>query len=377
MTDIPDVPRDVPPARTPLFHDVATPVLVVDVDVLHRNLVAMADATAGAGVALRPHAKTHKCPQIAHRQLTLGAVGLSVATVAEAEVFADHGVTDLFVAYPVAAGGGRAARLAALLERARVVVGVDSVEGAAALGPVRATDGRTPEALVEVDCGLHRSGVAPEEAPVVAVAAARAGLRVTGAFTYPGHAYAPGAAASAAADERAALARAGELLAAAGFDVTVLSGGSTPTATRTAADPGPCTELRPGVYAFNDAQQVHLGTCGPGDVALRVLATVVSAPAPDRVVLDAGTKVLGADRPPWAPGHGSVPGLPGAVVTGLWEHHAVVRLAPQTPRPAVGEVVAVVPNHCCSAVNLVDELVVVRDGHPVDRWPVAARGANT
>jgi D-serine deaminase-like pyridoxal phosphate-dependent protein len=355
--------------------DLETPALVVDLDVLERNLDAMAAAATDAGVALRPHAKTHKCAEIARLQLQRGAVGLSVATVGEAEVFCDHGVDDLFVAYPVWASAGRGRRIAALLERCHLAVGVDSVEGAETLGRV-ARGGGPLRVLVEVDSGQRRSGVAPREAGAIARAAARAGLEVLGVFTFPGHSYAPGAPDGAAADERRALQRAAEALEAAGIEVAVVSGGSTPTAHVTAGDPGPVTELRPGVYAFNDAQQVALGTCALAQVALTAHATVVSAPDAGRVVLDAGSKVLGADRPPWVPGHGLVPELPGAVVTQLSEHHAVVELSRDATRPAVGDRLRVVPNHCCNAVNLVDRLVAGRGDEVVGEWAVAARGRN-
>ena len=355
--------------------EVPTPALVVELPVLERNLATMAADARRQGATLRPHAKTHKSPEVARRQLALGAVGLTVATVGEAEVFAEAGIDDLFIAYPVWADGSRAARLAALAERTRLAVGVDSVAGAEALGRARAAGPGEIEALVEVDSGQHRSGCRPDEAAVVARAAERAGLTVRGVFTFPGHAYAPGAPAAAADDEGRALAAAGAALAAVGIDGPVRSGGSTPTARRAAAG---VNELRPGVYAFNDAQQVALGTCGPDDLALAAVATVVSTPEPGRLVLDAGSKILGADRPGWLSGHGLVPDLPGAAVTSLAEHHAVVTLATgQGPGPKVGDRLRVVPNHVCSAVNLVDQLVVTRDGQIVDRWPVAARGALT
>jgi D-serine deaminase-like pyridoxal phosphate-dependent protein len=356
--------------------DLETPALVVDLDVLECNLDDMAHAAAGVGVALRPHAKTHKCPEIARLQVQRGAVGLSMATVGEAEVFCEHGLDDLFVAYPVWASADRGRRIAALLERCRLAVGVDSVAAADALGRVARAGGGPLRVLVEVDSGQRRSGVAPGEAGEIARAAAREGLEVLGVFTFPGHAYAPGASAGAAADERQALQRAADGLGAAGFEVAVVSGGSTPTASVTAVDPGPVTELRPGVYALNDAQQVALGTCTPGRVALTAHATVVSAPDAGRIVLDAGSKVLGADRPPWVPGHGLVPDLPDAVVTQLSEHHAVVELPDGAVRPAVGDRLRVVPNHCCNAVNLADVLVIARGDEVVDEWAVAARGRN-
>jgi D-serine deaminase-like pyridoxal phosphate-dependent protein len=214
--------------------------------------------------------------------------------------------------------------------------------------------------------------VRPARAAHTARAAQRAGLEVSGVFTFPGHSYGPGAAAAAAADEAAALDEAAAGLAAAGFEGGERSGGSTPSARL--ARPGTLTELRPGVYAFNDAQQVELGVVPMDEVALMVAATVVSRPAPGRLVLDAGAKVLGPDRPAWASGYGRLADWPEARITGLWEHHAVVAVSGDAP--ALGEVVAVVPNHVCTAVNLVPELLVADQGQVVDRWPVAARAAN-
>ncbi|GGJ75039.1 hypothetical protein GCM10010123_01280 [Pilimelia anulata] len=354
-----------PPARS-------TPYAVVDTDTLDRNLAAMATLATTRGFALRPHAKTHKSPEIARRQLARGASGLTVATISEAEVFADAGCTDLFIAYPILATGPRATRLRALAERTRLRVGVDSAEGARALAAALA--GTAAEVLVEVDSGHRRSGVTPDRAGAVAAAAAEAGLPVRGVFTFPGHGYAPGGGAGAAADEAAALDRAAAALRAAGLDCAIRSGGSTPTAAATAA--GAVTELRPGVYALNDAQQLELGTCGPDELAFWLAASVVSRGA-DRVILDAGSKVLGADRPPWTTGWGRLPDHPGARVTALSEHHATVVWEDGAAMPGLGDAVRVVPNHVCSAVNLADELVVLSDGTAADVWPVTARGANT
>ncbi len=349
----------------------------MDAGRLDRNLRAMAGSAARRGLALRPHVKTHKSVEIARRQREHGAIGVSVATLGEAETFADAGLDEIFVAYPLWADPQRAPRLRALAGRIRLMAGVDSLAAVHELAA--AVQGHAElRVLVEVDCGLRRSGVAPADAGRIAAAAARAGLAVDGVFTFPGHSYAPGAPARAAADEAAALSAAADSLAAAGLPCPVRSGGSTPSAAQAAgpADGGPVTELRPGVYAFNDAQQVILGSCTLDEVALSVLATVVSTPAPDRVVLDSGAKVLGYDRPAWAPGHGLLPAFPEATVTGLWEHHAVA-VTGAGERPAVGDRVVVVPNHVCTVVNLVDELHVVQDGRIAERWPVDARGRNT
>jgi D-serine deaminase-like pyridoxal phosphate-dependent protein len=345
---------------------IETPAVVVDADVLDRNIARTAALARERGLALRPHAKTHKVPEIAALQLAAGAVGLTVATIGEAEVFVDAGARDVFIAYPLWVSAAKAARLDALRSCARIVVGVDSVPGAANLGH------RVPglEVLVEVDSGHHRSGVPATEVVPLATAARDAGLTVVGVFTFPGHAYGPDAATAAARGEREALLEAGERLRGAGFEVRVLSGGSTPSLTAT--EPGGATEVRPGVYVFGDAQQWELGHCAAEAIALTVLATVVSA-HPDRIILDAGSKVLGADRAAWASGFGRLLDHPDARVTALSEHHATVV---GTGLPGVGETARVVPNHVCATVNLVDEVVVVRGGVIEARWIVAARGRN-
>jgi D-serine deaminase-like pyridoxal phosphate-dependent protein len=320
-------------------------------------------------VALRPHAKTHKSPEIARLQLAQGAVGLTVATLGEAEVFLEHGCTDLFVAYPVHVDEAATHRLRALAERGRIAIGVDSVDGAARAG--RHLPPYAVEVVVEVDCGQHRTGCPPEEAGAVAIAAARAGLTVRGVFTFPGHSYGPDAMATAAADEARALSAARAAVERHGLEVSVVSGGSTPSLAD--VDTEIVTEVRPGVYVFGDAQQWELGTMPPESIALTCRATVVSL-AGGRVVLDAGSKALAADRAAYSTGAGRLIDHPDARIVQLSEHHAVVDLA-GAPLPRVGDQLDVVPNHCCAAVNLAEDLWV--EEHDVLRaWSVAARGRN-
>ncbi|MBV9823145.1 MAG: alanine racemase [Actinobacteria bacterium] len=357
-----------------MLSDLDTPFLAVERDVLEANLRAMAELAAERGIALRPHAKTHKCIEIARRQLALGAAGLTVATVGEAEVFAAAGVDDLFLAYPIWPAGQRGRRLRDLAGQLSLTVGIDSAEAAPLLA--RALAGTGARVLVEVDSGHHRSGAHPSEAGRVAAAAERAGLPVAGVFTFPGHGYGPGRRATAADEEARALAEAAAALRATGIEPAVRSGGSTPTAgvpAGSAADG--LTELRPGVYAFNDAQQVELGSAGWSAVALTAVTTVVSR-RPGTVVVDAGSKTLGADQPGWTTGAGRLPAYPDARVVALSEHHATVEFPPGTEAPALGTVLRLAPNHVCSAVNLADELVVTAAGQVVDRWAVAARGRN-
>lgn len=345
-----------------------TPYLRVDVDRLQANIDGTAARAAAAGVALRPHVKTHKCVEIARRQVAAGAAGITVATIGEAEVFVEAGFDDVFIAYPLWVDERSAERLLALADRARITIGVDSAEGSTNAGRLL---GDRVSALVEVDCGHHRSGGPPERAAEVAAAGIEAGTEVRGVFTFPGHSYASDGRASAAVDEADALTVAAAALRAAGIEPTVVSGGSTPSLAD--SDTSVLTELRPGVYVFNDAQQWELGTVGPEQIALSCRATVVSH-AGGRLVLDSGSKVLGADRAGYATGYGRLPEHPDARVVQLSEHHTVVDLA-GAPLPPLGSQVDVVPNHVCNAVNLVDDLWA-DTGAELLRWPVSGRGHN-
>lgn len=348
-----------------------TPYVAVDLAVLRANIATMADATSAAGLSLRPHAKTHKSAQIAAMQRDAGAVGLTVATIGEAEAFAAAGFDDLFIAYPLYLSGTKARRLADVAASAAVRVAVDSVEGAVATATALGDDRDRVEVLVEIDSGHHRTGGDPARAGEVAQAAHDHGLRVVGVFTFPGHGYSPDARLEAARQEHDAIAAAADALAVRDIEPLVRSGGSTPTVEAATGDV--LTEVRPGVYPFNDAQQFHLGRIGVDDIALSVTATVVRRDG-NRYVLDAGSKVLGTEKPAYVNGFALLPDHPGARVVALSEHHATVET--DGGLPDLGAQVRVVPNHVCITVNLVDELIVTDGGHAVDRWPVIARGAN-
>lgn len=348
----------------------ATPYLRVDLVRLRHNIARTAQFADAAGVALRPHVKTHKSMEIARLQLAAGARGISMATIGEAETFVRHGVNDVFVAYPLWLDEDAAGRLRDLVSDAVVAIGVDSVEGAANAG--RLLGDSTVDVLVEVDCGQHRSGVLPHDAGTVATTAERTGLSVRGVFTFPGHSYAPDALASAADDEATALRLATASLREAGIDPDVVSGGSTPSLAHAHTDV--LTELRPGVYVFGDAQQWELGSMDPSEIALTCRSTVVSH-AGGRLVLDAGSKILGADRAAYATGFGRLLDHPDARIVLLSEHHAVVDLD-GAPLPPLGSQVDVVPNHSCNAVNLVDTIHAEESGE-LRAWAVTARGLNS
>lgn len=364
-----------------------TPFLALDEAVLRRNIAAMQARADAAGADLRPHVKTHKIAQIARLQLEAGARGITVATLAEAEAFVAAGFDDVFIAYPLWVDAARGARLAELARRARIAVGCDSAasarELARNLGVDGAVGGSPLVVLVEVDSGMHRTGVDLRGAGEVALAAREAGLDVAGVFTFPGHSYAPGEGRRVAAEqERATLTQAADALAQAGVPPRIVSGGSSPSAEFATA--GSLTELRPGVYVTQDAQQWELGACGPQDIALTAYAGVVSH-AGGRVVLDSGSKTLGADRAGYASGYGRLLDHPDARIVMLSEHHAVVETG-SDELPPLGSVLRVVPNHACNAFNLADEVVLVEQGRapgsgPAERataaWSLIARNANT
>ncbi|MEA2608940.1 MAG: hypothetical protein QOJ75_1183 [Chloroflexota bacterium] len=355
---------------------IETPAVVVDLDRVEANIARMTAAIGERGVALRPHAKTHKSLEFGRRQLAAGATGLTVATIGEAEVFADGGVDDLFVAYPIIAAGTKAERLRRLAERCSLSVGVDSVTGAESVASAVRGATRQPRVVVEVDCGGRRSGAHPSEAGALARHCQGLGLEVTGVFTHGGHGYAGSTArAGAADDEVSGLATAADSLRAEGIEPRVVSAGSTPTAALSAR--GPVTEERPGSYIFGDRQQAALAGQPLDAIALAVATTVVSHGTEGGFIIDAGAKILGKDVAPYLSGHGAVLGHGEPVVARVFDHHGVIEVVDGGSRPAIGAIVWVIPNHVCPVVNLVDEYVVARDGRLVDRWPVDARGRNS
>jgi D-serine deaminase-like pyridoxal phosphate-dependent protein len=359
----------------PFVHDLDTPVLVVDLDVVEGNVERMAARARAAGVRLRPHAKTHKVPELGRLQLAAGASGLSLAKTGEAEVFADAGFGDIFLAYPIV-GAGKGRRLLALADRIRLAVGVDSVEGASSIGSVFHEAGRRLDVLLKVDCGYHRVGVPPEAAAAMARRIAELpGITLRGIFTHGGHAYL-----ASAPPEVVEIARSeGEILAAAagsirreGLPVGEVSVGSTPTA-RVAMTVSGVTECRPGNYVYHDASQVSIGTCAVEDCAMTVIASVVSVPAAERAVLDCGSKTLSTDPlRPRPGGHGWILGRRSRIES-LSEEHGVVGVEPGVVF-GVGERVRVLPNHACVVSNHHDRVVLVRGDRVEGEWVVAARG---
>ena len=352
-----------------------TPALVIDLDVAEGNSRRLATELAGRGISLRPHAKTHKSVALARLQIESGARGITVGNLGEAEVLAAGGIDDLFIAYPIWAEGPKAARLRALHELSglRLLVGFDSIGGAERLAAAVSGSERPLRVMLELDPGYGRTGVVPVDAGAVARSARELGLEVVGLFTHGGHAYAGlDAAAGAAADEIATLTAGRDALQAEAFDEVLLSAGSTPTALGAAA--APVREIRAGTYLVGDRQQVTLGAVPPDGIALWVAATVVSVAAPGQVVVDAGAKTLTKDVAPYLDGHGYLPAYPSAVIERVSDYHGAIRIPAGTPAPRLGEIVAIVPNHCCPVIDLKDSFVAVSGGEIVGTFPVDARG---
>lgn len=348
---------------------VETPAVCIDGALMQHNIQRMASGLKAKGVAFRPHVKSHKSLVIAHKQLAAGAVGLTTATIGEAEVFINGGVDDVLIAYPLWVTDAKAARLRALLDRARLAVGISSIEGAQHLGSKMSN--ASLNVLIEVDSGELRTGVTdPDMAVAVANAATDAGLIVKGVFTHGGHSYAgANAVDGAAADEARVLLATAAALRTSGYEVETVSAGSTPTALLSSVEG--VTEERPGTFVFGDRQQVALGAHPAAAVALFVAATVVQVSG-QQFVLDAGAKVFTKDLPKTVDGFGALPGYPGSRVERLYDHHAVV-ISAEGKVPNIGERVAVIPNHVCPVANLTNEFVVLdEEGNEVERWTVDA-----
>jgi D-serine deaminase-like pyridoxal phosphate-dependent protein len=366
--------------------DLPTPQVLIDHPRARANIARVQTLATDAGKRLRPHAKTHKSPIVARWQIDAGAVGVCCAKVGEAEVFVAAGVTDIRLPYPV--NPSNAARVLALMDRATISIIVDHLDVARGWSDAMQRAGRTLDVLIKVDVGFHRCGIDPASDALgfVQTIASMPGLRLRGLLSHAGHGYSAASEdelASIAHDEAATLTALRERAAASGIAFDEISVGATPTLRFSARQSG-LTELRPGNYVYFDRTQVALGAATLDDCALTVLATVVSAPAADRIILDCGSKTLTTDQARGitkASGFGLVLQDDGTAdeslsVERLSEEHATVRVSGRTQLKP-GDRVRVVPNHSCVVSNLVDVVRLVDGDEVVDTIPVAARGRIT
>lgn len=339
-----------------------TPVVTIDLDVMEANIRRMQALCDERGVALRPHIKTHKIPELAKAQISAGARGITCQTIGEVEVMAGAGIDDAFLTYNIL-GEAKLRRLRELAGRIRLRVVCDHPEVAKALSGAFAGAATPLSVLVECDAGAGRNGVqSPGEAAELADLIHRLpGLRFAGLMLYP-ITPATGAFVAEALKE----------LERKGLPCETVSTGGTP-ATRLLAEVPQATEHRAGTYIFNDRYLVAEGWADWDDCAMRIRTTVVSRPTSDRAILDAGSKTLSSDTLGLS-GYGRIVEYPEAEIVRLSEEHGAVDLSRCQRKPEIGEVVTVIPNHACVVTNLHDRLIGVRRGRPETVWAVAARG---
>jgi D-serine deaminase-like pyridoxal phosphate-dependent protein len=355
--------------------DLDTPALVLDLDALERNVRRAQDYCSRHGIRLRPHMKTHKTPEIGRLQVREGAVGLTCAKLGEAEVMANAGIEDLFIAYPLW-GEAKLRRLLALAERCRITVAFDTPEVADGVARAAAAAGARIGVLVEVDTGMGRCGVAPgpELLALCRRVAESPGLEFRGLMSYQGHvAGAPEERMAQMAAENARLQAVIDAVTAEGLACEVVSGGTSPSLFFSHLAPA-VTENRSGTYVFNDRNMVRSGAAEWEDCALRIAVTVVSDAVPGQLIVDGGSKTFSSDRTPGEEGFGRFAEDDTLVLAKMNEEHGYVSLDAASRRHRVGDRLHVIPNHVCTAVNMHDELWVHRGGEVVDQWRIAARG---
>ncbi|MDP9171329.1 MAG: alanine racemase, partial [Acidobacteriota bacterium] len=348
--------------------DLDTPALVIDLDIMDRNLQRAADYCATHNLRLRPHTKTHKSIELARKQLALGAAGLTVAKVSEAEVMLGAETRDLLVAFPVI-GEPKLRRLAAVAAITKVTVALDSLLAAEQLSAVAARSGVRLGVLIEVDVGLGRVGVAPDQVVELTGAVARLpNLDWRGITFYPGHIKDANAESLAALNDTIGGVR--RELVGAGFEPEIVSGGSTPTLWHSHEIEG-LNEIRPGTYIFNDLNTVASGACTLEECAASVLVTVVSHTRPERMIVDGGSKTFSSDRlSSGGAGHGRIVEAPGASFHKMNEEHGFIDLEGAERTFKTGEKVRIIPNHICVAVNLHEYVYGARSGIVEEVWNV-------
>ena len=365
-----------------LLKSLETPCIVIGLDIARANIRKMQDDANACGCALRPHIKTHKMPIFAKWQIAAGATGITCAKVSEAEIMAENGIDDIFIAYPLA-GDLRISRAIALSRRVkRLILGIDSYEGAAALSAAAALAGVRLEVRMEIDTGRRRTGVGvAEAADLAARVAALPYLNLTGIFTFKSLMSAGERVtdiAKASAEEAELMAEAAEMIRGAGIDIADISAGSTPTG-MAAARTGLVNEIRPGTYIFNDYLTYLEGHNALSGIAARVYATVVSVSG-SGAVIDGGSKTFPMDTalnsPPFfIPSYAMFAGRDDLALTRLNEEHGMIDSLNGKPTGlAVGQIVELIPPHICPAVNMHNSVYLL-DGGTLRREPVAARGA--
>lgn len=343
-----------------LVSDLDTPAVICDLDVLERNLAAMAARCRDLGIPLRAHTKSHKIPEIAHRQIASGAIGIACQKLGDAEVMVAAGLKDILIPYNIV-GPAKLERLTRLVRRATITVAVDSEDTAQGISGQARADGVTVPVIIELDTGAHRCGVqSPSEALDLARKIVRMpGLDFRGVMTYPSQ-----------LEAKPFLDETLRLLQSAGIPVSMISGGG--TGSEAVSKELGCTETRSGSYAWEGLSRVRSSDdLGPERCPVRVVCTVISTPAPGRIIIDGGMKTF-ASYPPKPYGH--CVEHPEIKIYGMSVEHGHIDVSASQHRFRVGERLTIIPLHQEMCLNLHDELVGVRNGKVEVVWPVAGRG---
>lgn len=349
-----------------MFDNIQTPAVLVDIDVARRNIERFQAYADSHGLKVRPHIKTHKLPAIAEMQLDAGAVGITCQKISEAEamIAGSDRLTDVLITYNIL-GDDKLAALVALARKVKLAVVADNATVIDGLSAAFTKAGLTLDVFVECNTGADRCGVgSPQEAAELAARIAAApGIAFAGLMTYPP--------VGGAARVQAFLTEAKALIEAKGIAVPTITSGGSPDMMLAHLAPV-ATEFRPGTYVYNDRSLVARGVTNWDDCALTVLATVVSVPAPDRAIIDAGSKTLTSDLLGLV-GHGHVLGRPDIAIDQLSEEHGRLRSEGDIGL-TVGQRIRIVPNHACVVTNMVDGVYVHGKDRAPELWPVPARG---
>ncbi len=354
--------------KAKVAREFGTPAVVVDLDIVERNIARVQELCNAAGIANRPHIKTHKSPVIASMQRDAGARGITCQKVGEAEVMAEAGHDDILIAYNIL-GEEKLGRLGRLLSRTKVTVAADNPAVVAGLPQAAAIAGRDLGVVVECDTGRKRAGVETVEEAVALARdiASRPGLTFAGFMLYPPE--------NAMGETQAFLDAASAGIRELGLEPQIVSSGGTPNLLNLGKIKG-VTEHRAGTSVFNDRMMLAAGVAQLQDCALTVYATVVSRAGSERGIVDSGSKTLTSDTG-GLEGHGLILEHPQAKIARFAEEHGFLDLSACNDRPNIGDVVRIIPNHVCVVVNMVDRLVAVRGNEIVGELPVAARGRLT
>jgi len=364
-----------------VFESIKTPTMIIDIAKVKNNICFMERIAKQNKTNLRPHIKTHKIPELAKMQLDAGAVGITCAKLSEAEVMADAGIKDIFLAYPLVEKE-KLEHAIDLAKRIRLILSIDSFEGACLMSEVASNSGLEAEVRIEVDTGLKRTGISVDNVLKLGKHIKNLpGLNLTGIYTYRGLVLD----AKQTDDREAAGRQEGELLVSLaeelkdeGLNIREVSVGSTPTAEFAAKVDG-ITEIRPGTYIFNDIMQVNSKSATIDDCAAIVIVSVISTPSDDLAVVDGGSKTFSTDAkidsfPYFLKGYGKILGYDDLILDRLWEEHGVIRSGYGKTNLKIGQKLMVIPNHICTTINLHDDVYFTDADASFRKVKVEARG---